>query len=370
MKIVICGPFLTEKMEQLLPGASPAAGRFLRNMNNKLKDLGCNTISASFISVPIGDNSLEDLKSIADSANGIYIFKGKSPIKSVYSYRVSVLNEIDKDTFVIIYNPTYSTLGLAKKIKRKGGHPILMLADFTEPKEYKNLVRKLLAFLFRLEIRCFEKVIVLSENSKSMIKKKVPMLLMQGGIEHKTFKGFKKLKVNSSIIIMYSGHLSNITGVDIFLNMIKQNKRKDVEFVISGKGPLECDVKELTKYDSRVKFIGYLPDAEYYKILNSAHVLINPRNMEYPQNQNNFPSKVLEYLATGRPIISTKFPGYNLFEKNILFYDGSAEKLNLKIDDVCVNYEILSEKYYLQNRLFAESFDWKNQSKRIIDFIK
>ena len=39
--------------------------------------------------------------------------------------------------------------------------------------------------------------------------------------------------------------------------------------------------------------------------MKSSRVLINPRPASLPEHRYNFPSKILEYLAVGRPVIST-----------------------------------------------------------------
>jgi hypothetical protein len=145
MKIVTCGPFLSERMEQMITGASPAAGKFLRNMNNGFIQLGIDTSIASYITAPIDKNELNLLKNLVATETGIYVFKGAHPIKSWMKYRASILKTIDKGSYVIIYNSVYPTLGLVRRILKKGAHPVLMLADFTEPYEYKKLVRKAIA---------------------------------------------------------------------------------------------------------------------------------------------------------------------------------------------------------------------------------
>jgi glycosyltransferase involved in cell wall biosynthesis len=193
---------------------------------------------------------------------------------------------------------------------------------------------------------------------------------MQGGINFETFRAFNPPFKDEKISVMYSGHLSEVTGVDILIKAIKNNKRKDLKFYISGKGPLENSVKDCASRDSRVEFLGYMPEVEYSNFIKNVNILLNPRNMSLPQNQNNFPSKILEFLATGRPIISTEFPGYQAFEKNIRFYNGSIESLNNMIDEVCDNYRRISIEIYSANRSCALSYDWEVQCKRISNFLQ
>jgi glycosyltransferase involved in cell wall biosynthesis len=46
-------------------------------------------------------------------------------------------------------------------------------------------------------------------------------------------------------------------------------------------------------------------DDEYSTMLQKAAVLVNPRPSRLLENRYNFPSKLMEYMASGRPILST-----------------------------------------------------------------
>lgn len=97
--------------------------------------------------------------------------------------------------------------------------------------------------------------------------------------------------------------------------------------------------------------------------IEQASVLVNPRNMNYSQNQNNFPSKVLEYLASGRPVVSTKFRGYELYRNNIIFADSSANGIRIGIKDAL---ELDPKETYKKNRDFIKSFTWEQQIRKFL----
>jgi glycosyltransferase involved in cell wall biosynthesis len=369
VRIVLCGPLLPENIELLLSEGSPATGRFLRNLVEGINFHGIETIPAAYITIPMGSNKSKILN-IAAKQNGLFVFKDKFMIASIMKFRRKLLQLVDKDTIVIFYNECYAYLGLTKKVIKKGGKPILILADHTEPQEYGNPIRKLLTILCEKEFSKFIGVILLSHCMKNRIKNNAPIKVMEGGIKSAAFKDFKLPAINERVIIMYSGSLSPTTGVDILLEAIQLNERKDIEFHISGKGELRYEVDKLAKSDSRVKYLGFINSEEYHAHLEKAHILVNPRNMNYKQNANNFPSKVLEYLASGRPTISTRFPGYERFEQAFRFFDGTAVGLNDEIDWIIENYNSYSNEKYNANRRFAGEFEWSNQAKRIINFLQ
>lgn len=116
------------------------------------------------------------------------------------------------------------------------------------------------------------------------------------------------------------------------------------------------------KEDERIVFLGCIPYPEYLNELKSADVLVNPRNMNLPENDNNFPSKIMEYLAAGKTIVSTRFPGWERFSDYIFFTESSVTgmkdcMLKAASDDAQIRNK--------RNRQLAEKFIWGNQIKKI-----
>ena len=88
--------------------------------------------------------------------------------------------------------------------------------------------------------------------------------------------------------------------------------------------------------------------------------MVNPRNMNLPENENNFPSKIMEYLATGKPIISTRFPGWEKYNKYIAFCESTVEGLQNALETSDAGRDREKEQ-----RKFAAGFLWSNQVKKI-----
>lgn len=88
--------------------------------------------------------------------------------------------------------------------------------------------------------------------------------------------------------------------------------RPNIDLVIAGHGPYETILKEKCKLSKRVHFVGQLTKKEHYAYLKNAALLINPRIYSSRLDEVSVPSKVLEYLASGSPILST--PSTPIFE--------------------------------------------------------
>jgi hypothetical protein len=71
-------------------------------------------------------------------------------------------------------------------------------------------------------------------------------------------------------------------------------------------------------------------------LTEQAAVLVNPRPPSYPGNRLNFPSKVLEYLSTGKPVVTTRTLSLAPEYDNVLLFagDDTAAGLAAAIDGV------------------------------------
>ncbi len=354
-------------VEQILPGASPAAGKYIRNLEHVLTNLGHEIVEMSYVAIPGAKEAYTQLEL---NDNDI-IYKDKTIIWSVLRYQKKILKEVHKDDIVIFYNVVYYDLGLISKLNKRGIKSLLILADHTgDMKENGNFIRGMIAKAISKDYKKFKYVIALSERARRFLAQDAHIEIMEGGINLDSFKEFAPPSDEGITRYMYAGTLTDVTGVDILLEAIAMNHDKGSVFYISGKGPLEEKVKEAASRDTRIKYIGFLPDDEYYQLMQKMNILVNPRNMDLEQNQNNFPSKVLEYLAAGRMVISTKFAGWEKFTDCFEFCDSSA----VLLADAILKAKEKSTKHknelFSHNRKRAEEFSWDNQARKIIDLVE
>ncbi len=364
MNVLFCGSYLPQLFESKLENLSAAANQFQCNLINELKKYH-NVKVISYIGIPLEcgyDVIVEECK----NENVTCVFKSKHIIDSVRIMKKKIKTLLTTSDVIITYNVAYGWLGSEKVAKKMNKKSILILADYT-PVEEENGLKKIYAKLMLRSIRRYDRVIILSEKAKSLLRDNQEVHVMEGGIRLENFDNFMPSKYNITMKIMYSGLLSNVTGVDILIETIKKCRNNNIEFIITGRGSLSDEIKQLANVDERVKYYAFVEKEKYLDLLKSSNVLINPRNMNFKQNANNFPSKILEYLATGKIIISTKFPGYSKFEGYMLFCESNSESLLEEIHNcyVSINDEMIIN-IYKRNREFAQEFSWREQVNKII----
>ena len=113
-------------------------------------------------------------------------------------------------------------------------------------------------------------------------------------------------------IILYSGWLYEFSGLDLLVRALPRLLRIDsnVKLLIVGEGPLTNKLYGLSKQlkiSDRVKLIGRQPYSVMPEIMAIADLCVNPYLPDI-RAYYAFPSKCVEYMAAGKPVILTKFP--------------------------------------------------------------
>jgi glycosyltransferase involved in cell wall biosynthesis len=116
----------------------------------------------------------------------------------------------------------------------------------------------------------------------------------------------------------------------------------------------------------------FLSHDELQQRLAAAHVLVNPRPVDQDFVRYSFPSKLIEYLAAGTPVITTRLPGIpSDYDRKVVFAEadtaaGLREALSHVMDMAPGDTEVLSKSAseFIRTTRSAES-----QGKRIRSFL-
>jgi len=172
--------------------------------------------------------------------------------------------------------------------------------------------------------------------------------------------------------ILFTGTLDHVNGVAFMLEGFTRTTNPNYRLRIYGRGPLEHLVTEAASRDPRIEYRGHRPNAEVLEEQRNATVLLNARPSGHPITRYTFPSKLIEYMMSGRPVITTRLPGISpdYFPHLYILEKETPEALAALIDSVCSEPADQRDALGLRAREFVLTHkSWRAQGQRVAELI-
>lgn len=184
------------------------------------------------------------------------------------------------------------------------------------------------------------------------------------------------LNNNKKFNVVYTGAIRPINNVGNILDAASLLKDyKDIQFLIYGDGNQLEDLKQrvINEQLTNVKLKGYVDKKYIPYVLSRSSVNILNYSQKYNWSRGNSSNKLFEYMASGKPIISTVKMGYCLLEKyncGLSLERNTPEELAKTILKV---YEMPEETYRKmgQNgKQGVRDFDYKVLTQKLISVME
>lgn len=177
--------------------------------------------------------------------------------------------------------------------------------------------------------------------------------------------------------VVYAGSIRPVNDVGKILTAAKLLKdQQDIQFLIYGDGNQRPMLEQriIDEGLTNVKMKGFINKKYIPYILSKASVnLLNYSQTQYNWSRGNSSNKLFEYMASGKPVISTVKMGYSIIEKyqcGIELEKGTPQELA----DAILKFKNMNKNEYNmigQNaKKGAENFDFKELTKKLIDIIE
>lgn len=215
-------------------------------------------------------------------------------------------------------------------------------------------------------------ILLADAMAESLNIKNKPWTRVEGMIDPDEYKDSENQAEISKKIVLYTGTLASRYGMLDLLEAFQEINNDDYELWICGAGNTEESIKQKAISDKRIRFMGLLSREKVLELHRSATVLVNPRSSQGEYTKYSFPSKTMEYLLSGKPVIMRKLPGIPLEYHAHLFFtkDDSVTALKNCIVNVC---ELEQEKrnfYGNKSRDFVlKEKNHLKQTEKIIQLI-
>jgi len=215
---------------------------------------------------------------------------------------------------IIMYDLLRPYLKSLAPISRPNVKTYTIIADLPNEFGYNKNERGLKAFVkkrlgyqnMRLVTRLDRYGLLTRQMAEPLKLSETNCTIIEGFSNEKRF--YSPLESDSKILL-YTGLVSIEYNIDGLLNAFSMLEGKQYQLWICGPGPSVNLVREYEKKDERIKYRGCIPQSKIAELQSQASVLINPRLNEGEFTKYSFPSKIIEYLSTARPIIAYKLSG-------------------------------------------------------------
>lgn len=192
---------------------------------------------------------------------------------------------------------------LAARLHRK--KIIGIITDFPEQLSGGQNVHSRL--IWRLVELCTGYV-VLTEQMKERINPQKPAIVLEGHVDSDMEQIENKLSEKyEKKVCIYAGMLHKKYGIEKLVKAFIMANVTEAELHIYGDGDYADELKSLN--NKSVKYYGIVPNSVVVNEEIKATLLINPRPTNEEFTKYSFPSKNLEYMVSGTPLLTTKLPG-------------------------------------------------------------
>lgn len=194
------------------------------------------------------------------------------------------------------------------------------------------ILRKIDTYLMKYLINKFDGFILLSPI---FLKKfRIKNYFVQPGILNKSLSTdlSTATRVRNDVNcfrVVFAGGLNHNNGVDRLLDSINYIQDKKISLYFYGSGELVNQILIESKKDNRIVYGGLLYGSNLAEALLSADLLINPRPISEEYSKTSFPSKLIDYMATGVCTLTTKIVSIPAEISDYLFFIEGEDSISI-----------------------------------------
>ena len=162
-----------------------------------------------------------------------------------------------------------------------------------------------------------------------------PYLVMEGLVDINEIDSSKDEHINQrdnsdKFIVMYTGSIHRIYGIGNLIGGFVDAEIPNSELHIYGDGDYREEIKQICKNNENIKYFGTVLASEVVERQKEASLLVNPRPTNEEYVMYSFPSKNMEYMVSGTPVLTTDLPGMPEEYKNYVYVLKDYSKAGIK----------------------------------------
>ncbi|WML41540.1 glycosyltransferase [Neobacillus sp. OS1-2] len=247
-----------------------------------------------------------------------------------------------------------------------------LMFKYTKQQGLKSLLVPIYNMLSEFLYEKFDGYLMVSKQLGEIVNRKnKPSAVVEAFAEVSNSRSEDLLQKKENAI-MYAGTLHKQFGIDKLLYAFREIDDPSLKLWIFGSGDMEDEIEKESKKDSRIIYFGMKPLSDVFKYEMRAKLLINPRYSKDEYTKYSFPSKTMEYMLSGTPVLMTHLKGidddyyehvYTTPNESIAGWKDSIEKVMLKSE-----FE-LNEKGRSARQFIIKNKNLQAQTKKVIKLL-
>ena len=214
----------------------------------------------------------------------------------------------------------------------------------------------------------FDGYICFSEPQMEHLNKEKPHTVMEGFFDFSMFDGVESAQQHHNRVV-YAGGLMYRYGIRELVDGFISANIPEAELYIYGEGEAKEYAKDKEQY--RVYYGGCLKREDMLVEEKGVFLLVNPRPSDDEYSRCSFPSKLMEYMASGTPTLTTRLGciGKEYEDKMSYIEDENADGIAKALKYCFENREEMLAMGKRAEKYIREEKNVNKQAKRVLDFL-
>ena len=218
-----------------------------------------------------------------------------------------VLSLSKKDSVLVVDCLNCTTAFFAQLAARLKG--IRCVGIVTDLPDMLNLGRFYTRLSNRVIARCTDYVFLTERMNDRLNPTGKPHIILEGHADSAMERRLPALsEKRRPRVCLYAGSVCALYGLPQLVEGF-QKADPDAILVIYGQGDYVEPLRRIAEQDPRIVYGGMLLSSQVVEKEMQATLLVNPRPTEEEYVKYSFPSKTMEYMASGTPVLTTRLPG-------------------------------------------------------------
>lgn len=285
-----------------------------------------------------------------------------------------------EDGIIVTYSiPPFLVKDVLKYARRYRVKTVAIVADLLrdmyineQPGLITRLKNRYLAPALALQGE-YDGYVYLTEAMAEVVAPGKPFVVMEGIAGVPDDPGAGAVQKDMPPAIMYAGMLHEKYGIPQLLDAFENLKDDSVELWLFGDGTAVPRIQRCAEENPRIRYFGKVSRQEILERERRATLLINPRSPGEQFTRYSFPSKTVEYMLSGTPLVTTRLEGIPEAYFGYVFPadDGDAASLSQAMEQALSHTrEELKDFGQKAQQFIIENKTSRQQAARVLAFLE